>query len=304
MPLLTPTGVLFGFLLGERIAGFAPAVTLLFAFMTFTGALAMNVRDFIAVIRRPLPILIFLFLFHIVMPLGVWGITSLVFHGDTALITGFVLLFSIPTAVAGYIWSSIHKGNGPLALTIILLDTLLAPILTPATVSFLMNTSVQIDSNGMFISLVWMVVIPSIFGILINQTTGGNIPGIVLPVFKPLSKIALLCVVSVNTARIAPSVTAFEPVFFLLIAVSLALTSAAFFLGASASRLAGLARAESITTMYAVGLRNISASLVLALEFFEPRAALPIITGIIFQQTLASLAGLAFFRTSSSKLSA
>ena len=159
------------------------------------------------------------------------------------------------------------------------------------TVSFLMNTAVKLGSSGMFISLVWMIVIPSVLGVLINQTSRGQVPKQVVPFFKPLSKLFLLCVIAINAARVSGSVTSFEPVFLLLIAVSLVLSSSGFLLGSAAGKLARLGRAETVSTMYAVGLRNIRAALVLALKFFPVRAALPVITGILFQQTLASVAG-------------
>jgi tagaturonate reductase len=291
MPLLTPIGVIAGFLLGNRISGFAPAVTFLFAFMTFTGALGMSIRNFIDVIRKPLPICVFLFCFHVVIPVAVRFIAGAVFRTEPAFITGLVLLFSIPTAVAGYIWTSIHNGNGPLSLTLILIDTILAPFLTPFTVSFLLTESITIDSTGMLISLVWMVVVPSIIGVCINEFSRGKIPPAVTPCFKPLSKIALLCVVAINSARVSGSVTSVEPVFLLLALMCLLLSFLGFLIGQAAGGLLRLQRPDRVTIMYSTGLRNISGALVLALNFFEPRAALPVITGILFQQTLAAVTG-------------
>lgn len=294
MPLLTPTGVVCGFLLGSRISGFAPAVTFLFAFITFSGALSMNAGDFLRVIKNPKPIFAFLVSFHIIIPVAVRLLAGLAFPGEPSFVTGLVLLFAIPTAVSGYIWTSIHKGNGPLTLSIILIDTILAPFMVPFTVSALMRTTVRIDSTGMFVSLVWMVVLPSIFGILLNQSSKGKIPSLIVPVFKPLSKLFLVAVIAINSSRVSSSVTSFEPVFLFLAFACLVLSFMGFFIGALTGKAAGLNRRDSVSTMYAVGLRNISAALVLALEFFPPRVALPVLMGILFQQTLASVAGLIF----------
>jgi tagaturonate reductase len=291
MPLLTPCGVVIGFVLGDRIAGFTTAVTVFFAFMTFSGALGMNVRNFVDVVKKPLPIFVFLFCFHIVIPIVIRIIAGAVFRTEPAFVTGLVLLFAIPTAVAGYIWTSIHNGNGPLALTLILIDTVLAPLLTPFTVSFLLSESIQIDSTGMLISLVWMVVIPSIIGVCINELSRGKAPAVVTPYFKPLAKISLLLVVAINSARVSGSITSWEPVFLFLALICLGLTIIGFLIGRFAGGLLHLPRPDMITVTFATGLRNISAALVLALNFFEPRAALPVICGIVFQQTLAALMG-------------
>jgi tagaturonate reductase len=301
MPLLTPAGVLAGFLLGHRISGLAPAVTILFAGITFAGALNMNVRDVVGVIKKPLPIGVFLIFFHIVIPTLIYLLCSMIFAGNRDYITGFMLLFSIPTAVSGYVWTTIHKGNGPLSLSLILLDTILAPVLVPATLSFFLRTSVTIDAAGMFLSLVWMVVIPSILGIAINQKSRGEISKRVQPVAQPLSKIALVCVVGINTSRVADSVNVLSPEFLFMAAICIPMTLGVFALGSLSGKLARFGRPDRVTTMYAIGMHNISAALVLALDFFPPVVAMPIITGILFQQSLASLAGVVFVQKQATK---
>lgn len=292
MPILTPAGVVAGFLLGDRIAGLAPLATLFFACITFSGALGMSARDFIRVLKHPLALVVFFIACHVVIPGAVKLAASVAFPAEPLFITGFVLLFSIPTAVSGFIWTSIHRGSGPLSLSLILLDTLLAPIVVPATVAILAHANVRIDSAGMCMSLVWMVVLPSILGIFLNQASEGHIAKIIVPVSKPLSKLLLLAVIAINVARVSHSVTKFEPVFAALALACLAFSFSGFCVGKLAAKIAGAGDAESVTLMYAVGLRNISAALVLVLDFFPSRAALPVITGIVFQQTLASVAGL------------
>jgi tagaturonate reductase len=67
------------------------------------------------------------------MPLITLGASSLFFRGDTDTVAGFVLLYSGPTAVAGFIWVSILGGDPALCLTLILIDSLLSPLVTPWT---------------------------------------------------------------------------------------------------------------------------------------------------------------------------
>lgn len=294
MPLLTPTGVLLGLLLGDKISHWAPAVTWLFAFMTLTGALSINAKEFLLILKKPLPILIFLILFHVIMPLLAFMCGKLFFPNDDAFVTGIVLLFAIPTAVSGSIWSTIHNGNMSLTITLILLDTILAPFLTPATVSLFMGKTIEIDSSGMFISLVWMVVIPSIIGICINQFSKGKIPQIITPYCKPISKLALLMVIIINSGRIRRSISGFEPIFILVALVALVLAFTGFGLGAFSGRWIKLPRQNCVSLMYSTGLRNISAALVLALTYFDARSGIPIVIGIVFQQTIAAISGLLF----------
>lgn len=291
MPYLTPFGVAAGLLLGSRISAAAPAIVPLFAVITFSGALAMTAEEAVGVVRKPLPIILFLISFHVILPAAVRLAAGLFFSGDPDYITGFVLLFAIPTAVSGYIWTGIYRGNGPLALALILLDTLLAPFTVPATVSAFMGKNVSVDTGGMFLSLVWMVVLPSAAGVALNRLTKGAAPKAVGPVLKPLAKVFLVMVIAINVSRLEGKIPPFDAVFVGILAACALLSFGGFALGRLSSLAMGLSREDSVTLTFATGMRNISAALVLAIDFFPPRAAVPVVTGILLQQTLAALAG-------------
>jgi predicted Na+-dependent transporter len=69
------------------------------------------------------------------------------------------------------------------------------------------------------------------------------------------------------------------------------------FIGASLAGLFGrLSPAKRTTLFFAAGLRNISASATLAIEFFPEAAALPAILGMLCQQSLAALLVKTFVR--------
>lgn len=48
--------------------------------------------------------------------------------------------------------------------------------------------------------------------------------------------------------------------------------------------------------MFSGGMRNISAGAVLAVSYFPPAVAVPVVLGMLFQQTLASIYGFAINR--------
>lgn len=52
-------------------------------------------------------------------------------------ITGMVLEFSVPAAVISLMWVSIYNGNSPLSLSLVVIDTILAPFLIPAVLKLL-----------------------------------------------------------------------------------------------------------------------------------------------------------------------
>ena len=120
---VTPTCLLLGVLFPE-IAGRGVAyVPVVFAFMTFTGALKSSFKDIGAVLRKPLPLLLILAVLHVVMPCAAWSVGEMFFAGNRELITGMVLEFSVPAAVVGMMWVSIYKGDSSITLSLLVIDT-------------------------------------------------------------------------------------------------------------------------------------------------------------------------------------
>ncbi|WP_338141821.1 bile acid:sodium symporter [Staphylococcus arlettae] len=95
-------------------------------------------------------------------------LTQTVFN-DHLLTIGFVISVAIPTGVTSIIWINICKGDFPLGLSIILIDTLLAPIILPTLLYVLVGESINIDTISILKGLILTIVIPSIFGILVNE---------------------------------------------------------------------------------------------------------------------------------------
>ena len=289
MPVLTPTGVIIGLLFASVFISLKPWVTWLFAFLTLVNGMGVSVRDFGKVIREPKPILIFILLSYIAIPVLATIASSLLFTDKPEIILGFVLLYSIPTAVAACVWSGIYDGNGALSLTLLIIGTLLAPITTPLTVKFLGGSDIVIDTKGMMLSLLMMVVIPSVIGIAINFITKGKCTENLSPSLKPFTKLALLFVIIINTSQIASylidnaTLDYFPPFIMALI-----FTIAGFGLSYMATRLFSLTREDSVSVVFASGMRNISAAMVIAINFFPPESVIPVISGIVFQQSAAA----------------
>lgn len=146
MPLLTPAAIVVGVLNEASLLPLTWLVPWIFAGMTLIGSLKSSFRDLFTVLARPQKLLILLIILHIVMPLIGWLAAMLFFPGDPYTVTGYVLLFAIPTGVVSVVWVSMHGGNIALTLALILIDTLLSPLIVPATLYLLMGASVQMDA--------------------------------------------------------------------------------------------------------------------------------------------------------------
>jgi predicted Na+-dependent transporter len=291
MPLITPTSVVLGVLLSVYIKDFTYLIPWIFAFMTFAGSLNSNFKSLSDVVRHPLPIFAAMVLLHILMPIWAWGVGHITFQGDIFTITGIVLGMAIPTGVTSFIWVSIYKGNIPLTLSIILIDTLLSPLIVPYCLSLLIGERIEMDVLGIMQGLVGMIVVPSILGMLLNQFLKGDVTKKLSSTLAPFSKISLGIVVMLNGAVIAPYL---KEINLKLISITLVV----FFIAVTGyvfSFLIGkLIRSDRDTVVsltFSGGMRNISAGAVIAVTYFPPAVAVPVVVGMLFQQILASFTG-------------
>lgn len=290
MGILTPTGVILGLFLGHRITGFKPIVIYLFAFVTFSGALGMKFSDFLYLKEKPSVVAITIAITHILMPLIILFFTNMLFPNKPNTIIGFILLYSNPIAVVSYIWSSIHKGNDILSLSLVLLSTLLAPIVTPLTMNLLTNTEIVIDTAGIMISLLYMVVLPCIAGVIINTLSQDKAKMELNPYLKPFTKLALLIVAMINASQVSGKLTLSFSLLGISI-VNIVFSFMGFILGFVIAKLFKFTKEDLVSVSYAVGLRNISAALVLAVNFFPAESSVPVLIGITIQQIIAALFG-------------
>nr|WP_255620750.1 bile acid:sodium symporter family protein [Salinicoccus sp. RF5] len=293
--LLTPLSLIIGVLLGEMGTHFLFLIPWFFAFMTFTGALGMDFKDFRMVVKYPGTILLSILFLHILMP--VWGyVLATVLLDDALLTIGFTLAVAVPTGVTSIIWVTITRGNLPLALSIVLLDTLLAPLILPLILVVVAGTAVTIDSASLIMGLLWMIVLPTLVGILMNEVTRGKVKDTWGGRLAPFSKISLLLIIMINGSVIAPYLQNFswEIIGILLLVLFITLSAYAFAL------ITGhyLLKEPSIVTTftYNVGMRNISVGVVIATAYFPPKVAMPVVFCMLFQQLIASFASRGMIR--------
>jgi predicted Na+-dependent transporter len=291
MPVLTPLGVFLGILLPRFFIHLRPLIPWMFGIMTLSGALKLKAREFGLVLRNPLPILLFFFSSHVLMPLVALLVASLVFRGDPDTVSGYILVYSVPTAVSGFIWVNIYKGDNALALALILISTVVAPLVVPGTMSILMGTQVSLDMSGIALSLVLMVVVPSLIGVAANEVSRGKIPRVVFPFLNPLAKVCLILVIAANASAVAPQLRFTDPRVWLVAAVCVLFAVLGYFLARFIGIACRLSQDKRVTIFFSSGLRNISAATTIAIEFFPQAAALPALLGIVFQQSMAAIMG-------------
>lgn len=291
MPIITPTSVVIGVLFADHLKSFSFMVAWIFAFITFTGSLGSSFQSLKRVVLHPLPTIIVLLILHILMPIWAWLLGHLAFQGDPFTMTGLILAVVIPTGVTSLIWATIYKGNAVLALSIILIDTLLSPLVVPYSIALLGGGSVSMDVWPIMKGLFGMIVLPSILGMLLNQVTSGKVKTTLGKPLSPFSKLGVGLVVMINSANIAPYLVHVNPKLIFICMMILLISFSGYLLSWFIGTMLHFNKEDIVTITFTGGMRNISAGAVVAITYFPPAVAVPVILGMLFQQSLASFYG-------------
>lgn len=292
MFLVTPcclaAGVLFPSVAGLGV----PYVPLVFAFMTFIGGLKSSFRDIAAVFRSPLPLLACLVMLHLVLPAAACGLGRLLFPDNPNVVTGMVLEFSVPAAVVGLMWVSIYRGNSPLSLALVILDTLLAPFLIPLTLRLLVGSQVAIDTSRMMEELIFMIALPALLAMVLNQLSRDRVKETWPARLAPYSKFCLIFVVTANSSEVAPYIRHLNTQRLLAAGCILLLATCGYVIGWLLALLFRQPHDITVSMIYGAGMRNISAGAVIASTYFPAEVVFPVMIGTLFQQILAALFGM------------
>lgn len=298
MPLVTPSCLFIGVIFAAWLGRFAPLVPWLFAFMTFAGSLSSGFRDMKKIAMHPISLIVVLLILHIVVPVTAFLVGSLIFD-DPLLVTGIVLEFIVPTGIVSLVWVNIYHGNSALTLSIILIDTVVAPFLVPFSLHVLMGSAVEISVAGMMKDLVLMIAVPALLAMALNHATRGRVKHTLSPKLAPFSKIGLILVVIINSTKIAPFFSQMTPALLLVTLVIFLLAVSGFFWGFLASKIFKEDNDGRVSMIFNSGMRNISAGAVIAGQYFPPEVMFPVMIGTLFQQILAAMAGLCLDRLAS-----
>lgn len=301
MPLITPISVVLGVMLAGYIKDYAFIIPWVFAFMTFSGSLNSSFGSLKEIIHHPKPLFLILILLHILMPLFAWSTGTLAFGDDSFTITGLVLAMTIPTGISSFIWVSIYRGNIPLTLSIILVDTFLSPFIVPLTLSVFFQKSVQIDTVPMMAGLFGMIVLPSFLGMLFNQFAGRTAQALSSRL-SPFSKLGMAIVVMLNGAIVAPYLKEVNLKLIFIAIIVLCVAFMGYLISFIIANLLKYDQGTTVSVTFNGGMRNISVGSVLAVTYFPAPVAVPVVIGILFQQVLASLYGVIMKRHFSRKV--
>ena len=143
---------------------------------------------------RPKDILIGCVAQFTVMPLLAFALGK-IFGLDAALLAGVILVGTCPGGTSSNVITYLSKGDVALSVGMTSVNTLLAPLLTPAITYLLLRTTVTVDPISMFLSIIKVVIIPIALGFIINKLFG-KVTQKLVKVLPTISVIAICLIVA------------------------------------------------------------------------------------------------------------
>ena len=242
----------------------------------FGMGLTLSPRDFQVVFSRPKDVLTGCLAQFTVMPLMAWLLTkAFALPADLAL--GVILVGCCPGGTASNVITYLAKGDLALSVGMTATSTLLAPLLTPFLVWLMAGTFVNVDTLGMLLSIVYVVIAPIVVGFLIQHYLPEFTRRAVayLPAFSSVV-IAMLVAVIVghNASRLLTG-------GLIVVLVVMLHNLSGLALGYAIGRLLGLSHDKRTSISIEVGMQNSGLASSLATIHFAafPMATIP---GAIF----------------------
>ena len=251
-------------------------ITPLLMVIMFGMGLTLEIRDFALVFTQPKYILLGCLAQFIIMPALAYGL-SLAFALDAALMAGVILVGTCPGGTSSNVITYLSRGDVALSVGMTSVNTLLAPLLTPAITYLLLQKTVNVDVRAMFISIVQVVIVPIVLGFVINKLFS-KITRAFVDVLPAVSVTAICmivaCVVSHNAARIlATGMLVFGVVFLH--------NMLGYLCGFMLGKILGMDSAKTKALSVEVGMQNSGLATSLAGSAF-PELAMATVPGAIF----------------------
>jgi len=249
---------------------FADTIVPLLGIIMFIMGLNLRKEDFLHIIREPLPVMVGVFIQFLLMP--ILAITlSLMLQLSNQLTAGMVLVGSCAGGTASNVICYLAKGELALSISMTLATTLLGVIVTPALCTFYLSETVSVDTLGMLVSMLQIVLLPVIAG-SVAAYLAPELVAKLEPGLPTCAIVLILLVVMIIVSLNASSMINIGPLVLVAVILhNLGGLAGGFFI----SRLFGFSIRRSQTIAIEVGMQNSGLGVALAMQYFSATAALP-----------------------------
>ncbi len=261
---------LLAFFKADWFTGLGDLIVPLLALVMFIMGLNLNRDDFIRIIQQPKPIFIGVLLQFLLMPLLALTLASLL-QLSNQLTAGMVLVGSCAGGTASNVISYLAKADLALSVSMTVTSTLLGVVLTPLLCAFYLSQTIEVDSLGMLISILQMVLLPVAVGSLVRHFA----QAVVMRVTTMLPTLSIMLILLIIAIVVALNSDRLLDVGLVTLAAVVLHNLGGLGGGYYLSRLLGLDLKQSHTIAIEVGMQNSGLGVALALQFYSATAALP-----------------------------
>ena len=251
-------------------------VNYLLMIVMFGMGLTLKLEDFKLVFTRPKDIIIGCLAQFTIMPLLAFGLGK-VFGLDAALLAGVILVGTCPGGTSSNVITYMSKGDVALSVGMTSVNTVLAPLLTPAITWLLLRTTVTVDPMNMFLSIIKVVIIPIALGFIINKLFG-KVTEKLVTILPTVSVIAICLIVASVVSHNAEKIFSTGVVVFAVVILHNLL---GYTCGFGLGKLLKLNVAKTKALSVEIGMQNSGLATSLAGTAFPDRA-MATVPGAIF----------------------
>lgn len=273
MGVLVLLTAVFALLFPEALSALKPTmINPLLGVVMFGMGLTLKLEDFKVVFSRPKDVVIGCLAQFTVMPLLAWLLAK-GFSLSDELALGVVLVGCCPGGTASNVITYLAKGDLALSVGMTGVSTLLAPLLTPFLTWLLVGQHVDVDMVNMFLSILWVVILPIVAGLLFRSLLPKFTESAVayLPALSSLAIAFIVAIiVSANSAKLMVG-------GWLIILVVMLHNLCGLLLGYGIARLLGMEMKKRVAVSIEVGMQNSGLASSLATLHFAayPMATIP-----------------------------
>ena len=261
----------------------APYIAPALGVIMFGMGLSLTFEDFARLVPRWRLVGAGALLQFTVMPALAWLLAGLFdLPPQTAL--GVILVGACPGGTASNVITYLAGGNLALSVTLTLVTTLAAPLVTPALLAGLSGALVRVDFWAMVGSVFWIVAFPVLDGLIARRLLRRRLEP-VLAVFPAVSMVVIALVIACVMGLNRETVLAFPGTVILVVSLH---NLSGFALGYIGACPLSRERADRVAIAVEVGMQNSGLGVALAKTYFTAQAALP---GALFslEQNLAGV---------------
>jgi BASS family bile acid:Na+ symporter len=276
-------GIVFGYLFYPSVEkSVVPTLGpyLLMAIMLTMG-MAINIHEWIRMIRSPRALGIAVLLRWISMPLIAFLLSLVLiwlFPGTTgkALAVGMIVLGTTPTGGGSNALTLISRGDLALSVSATAINTILAPFVQPLLILWLAGGIAGLNSTAIIKDLLNMVVVPVVAGTILGSVFP-KFTSRMKPVFGPLTTICLALIVMGTMSKGTSTLIQQISILPYLVAICLVQTVAGLALGFFVPKFFGFNYAQRKAICFETGVANAAMAMLIGLRHFDPLTALPAI---------------------------